>query len=160
MMDETLHTADAAPIGTSISVGRTPWHVWAVGLLSLAWNAIGGIDYTMTQTHNAAYLAAATPAQLAWFAGFPAWEVSAWALGVWGAIAGSLLLLARSRNAVAVFGVSLAALAVSSVYQWFVNPPPGETQTGGMLALDFAIWGIAIALLLYAQRMKARGVLR
>ncbi|MEG3153817.1 hypothetical protein [Sphingomonas sp. RB1R13] len=159
-MDETLHTADAAPIGTPVSVGRTPWHLWAVGLLSLAWNAIGGIDYTMTQTHNAAYLAAATPAQIAWFAGFPAWEVAAWALGVWGAIAGSLLLLARSRHAVAVFGVSLAGLAVSSAYQWFVNPPPGETQTGGMLALDFAIWGIAIALLLYAQRMKARGVLR
>ena len=159
-MDETLHTADAAPIGTPISVGRTPWHLWAVGLLSLAWNAIGGIDYTMTQTHNAAYLAAATPAQIAWFAGFPAWEVAAWALGVWGAIAGSLLLLARTRHAVAVFGLSLAGLAVSSVYQWFVNPPPGETQTGGMLALDFAIWGIAIALLLYAQRMKARGVLR
>ena len=159
-MDETLHTADAAPIGTPISVGRTPWHLWAVGLLSLAWNAIGGIDYTMTQTHNAAYLAAATPAQIAWFAGFPAWEVAAWALGVWGAIAGSLLLLARTRHAVAVFGLSLAGLAVSSVYQWFVNPPPGETQTGGMLALDFAIWGIAIALLLYAQRMKERGVLR
>ena len=97
-MDETLHTADAAPIGTPISVGRTPWHLWAVGLLSLAWNAIGGIDYTMTQTHNAAYLAAATPAQIAWFAGFPAWEVAAWALGVWGASAGSLLLLARSRR--------------------------------------------------------------
>ena len=159
-MDETLHTADAASIGTSISVGRTPWHVWAVGLLSLAWNAIGGIDYTMTQTHNAAYLAAATPAQLAWFAGFPAGEVAAGALGVWGAIAGSLLLLARSRHAVVVFGVSWAGLALSSLYQWFINPPPGETQSGGMLVLDLAIWAIAIGLPWYAQRMKARGVLR
>lgn len=159
-MDETQHTADTTSIGTSISVGRTPWHVWAVGLLSLAWNAIGGIDYTMTQTHNAAYLAAASPAQLAWFAGFPAWEVAAWALGVWGAIAGSVLLLARSRHAVAVFAVSLAGLALSSLYQWFLNPPPGETQSGGMLALDLAIWAIAIGLLWYAQRMKARGVLR
>ena len=159
-MDETQHTADTTSIGASISVGRTPWHVWAVGLLSLAWNAIGGIDYTMTQTHNAAYLAAASPAQLAWFAGFPAWEVAAWALGVWGAIAGSVLLLARSRHAVVVFGVSLAGLALSSLYQWFVNPPPGETQSGGMLALDLAIWAIAIGLLWYTQRMKARGVLR
>jgi hypothetical protein len=150
MMDETLHTADTASTGTSISVRRTPWHLWAVGLLSLAWNAIGGIDYTMTQTHNAAYLAAATPAQLAWFAGFPAW----------GAIAGSVLLLARSRHAALAFGVSLAGLAVSSFYQWFVNPPPGESHSGGMLALDIAIWAIAIGLLWYAQRTKARGVLR
>ena len=159
-MDETLHTAATASTGTPISVGRTPWHLWAVGLLSLAWNAIGGIDYTMTQTHNAAYLAAASPAQLAWFAGFPAWEVAAWALGVWGAIAGSLLLLARSRHAALVFGVSLAGLAVSSLYQWFVNPPPGESHSDGMMALDIAIWAIAIGLLWYAQRMKARGVLR
>ena len=80
---------------------------------------------------------------------------------MWGAIAGSLLLLARSRHAVVVFGVSLAGLALSSLYQWFINPPPGETQSDGMLVLDLAIWAIAIAQMArYAQRMKARGVLR
>ena len=35
----------------------TPLHLWIVGGLSLAWNAMGGIDYTLTQYKDAAYLA-------------------------------------------------------------------------------------------------------
>ena len=139
---------------------RTPIHLWIVGILSLAWNAFGATDYVMTQTHNAAYLAAATPAQRAWFASFPMWETASWAVGVWGAVAGSLLLLARSRHAVTAFALSLAGLALSSIYQWLINPPPGEGRTSGMVAITGVIWIAAIALLLYARTMRARAVLR
>jgi hypothetical protein len=40
-----------------------------------------------------------------------------WALGVWGALAGSMLLLLRSRRAVTAFAASLVGLAVSTGYQ-------------------------------------------
>ena len=90
-----------------------PRHLWIVGVLSLLWNAFGAMDYVLTNTNNEAYLSQFTPEQLAYFIDFPAWTTAAWALGVWGALAGSVLLLMRSRFAVHAFGVSLAGMAVS-----------------------------------------------
>jgi hypothetical protein len=145
-----------APVGGS---SKRPWHMWVVGIVSLAWNAFGANDYLQTVLHNQAYLAAEPPAVIAWVARFPTWEVALWALGVWGAVAGSLLLLARSRHAVTAFALSLAGLAGSSAYQWLVNPPPPEGRSGAMIAIVVVIWAVAVGLLWYARRMQARGEL-
>ena len=138
----------------------TPVHVWIVGGLSALWNAFGAFDYVMTQTGNTAYLAQFTDAQRAYFDGFPAVMDAAWACGVWGALLGSLLLLMRNRHAVPAFAISLAGLAVSTVYQYGLSTPPAGMQSGAMVAMNLAIWAVAIALFLYAWRMRTRGVLR
>lgn len=101
-----------------------------------------------------------TDPQRIYFESFPLWVEAAWALGVWGALVGSLLLLARSRHAVTAFGVSLAGLATSTVYQYVLSAPPEDMQSGAMVAMNLAIWAVAIGLLLYAIRMRTRGVLR
>jgi hypothetical protein len=139
---------------------RTPLHLWIVGALAALWNAFGAFDYLMTQTRNQAYLAGFTDPQRAYFESFPLWMEAAWALGVWGGLAGALLLLIRSRHAVAAFAVSLAGLAVSTFYQYIFSAPPPEMLEGAMLALNLLIWAVAIGLLLYAMRMRKRGVLR
>jgi len=140
---------------------KTPLHLWIVGVVSLLWNAIGAFDYTMTKMNNAAYLEAFTPEQIAYFQGFPLWANTGWALGVWGSVLGSLLLLARSRHAVTAFAVSLFGLALSSLYQFGMHY--GDlTRMFGTFPMIFTaiIWVIAIALLLYSRRQAAAGVLR
>lgn len=137
-----------------------PWHLWAVGVVSALWNAGGAYDYTMTKTHNAAYLSAMTPEQLAWVNGFPAWTTIPWALGVWGAAAGSILLLFASRFAVHAFAVSLAGLVVMTLYQYCVGDMPASLKTSGGMLFTAALWIVAIALLWYAVTMRKRGVLR
>lgn len=42
------------------------------------------------------------------------WMETAWAIGVWGAFLGALLLLARSRHAAAAFALSLLGLAMKT----------------------------------------------
>jgi uncharacterized membrane protein len=140
--------------------GQKPlWHFWAVGIVSLLWNAMGGVDYTMTHLHNAAWLAQMSPQQIAWMNRFPIWATSCWALGVWGAIAGSILLLLRNRRAVAAFGVSLLGLIGSHIYQFSSDAPAGlNTGSGTMFAAVLAV--VAAALLWYALQMRKRGVLR
>ncbi|HEV2746475.1 MAG TPA: hypothetical protein VGW34_04160 [Allosphingosinicella sp.] len=140
--------------------GRTPLHLWIVGVLATLWNGFGAFDYLMTQTRNEAYLANFTDPQRIYFDSFPIWMEAMWALGVWGGLAGSLLLLARSRHAVTAFIVSLAGLAASTFYQYVLSSPPEEMTSGAMVALNLAIWAAAIGLFLYAHRMRARGVLR
>ncbi|MEY3704227.1 MAG: hypothetical protein RLZZ561_1847 [Pseudomonadota bacterium] len=138
-----------------------PKHIWIVGSVSLLWNAIGGLDYVMTQTRNVEYLAQFTDEQRAFFEGFPIWVEFFWAIGVWGAIAGSLLLLLRSRNAVYAFAASLLGLAVNSVWQFGLSGVDmAKVFSGVPMVMTALIWLIAIALLLYAQRQKAAGVLR
>lgn len=139
---------------------RTPLHLWIVGVVSTLWNSFGCFDYFMTQTRNDAYLAQFTASQRAYFESFPAWMEAAWAFGVWGALAGSLLLLARSRHAVTAFGLSLAGLAASTFYQQVMISLPPEFATTASTAMTAIIWVIAIALLLYAMAMRRRGVLR
>ncbi|MDO9367615.1 MAG: hypothetical protein Q7T68_03525 [Sphingopyxis sp.] len=140
---------------------KTPWHLWVVGVVSLLWNAVGAFDYVMTKTKNADYLASFTPDQQAYFASFPLWANVGWALGIWGSVLGSVLLLMRSRHAVAVFALSLAGLAVSSFYQFGMHYGDLQRMFGSFpMVFTAAIWVIAIALLVYARAMTAKGILR
>lgn len=144
-----------------MQIAKTPVHLWIVGGLSLVWNAFGGYDYVMTQTKNAAYLEMFTPAQRAFFDSFPVWMEASWAFGVWGAIAGSVLLLMRSHNAVLAFIVSLAGLALSTLWQFGLSGVDvGSILGAGALIMNVVIWAVAILLLVYAWRQRKNGVLR
>lgn len=138
---------------------KTPAHLWIVGGVSALWNAFGALDYTMTQMRNPAWMAQLDEAQIAWLDAAPWWAEASWALGVWGALAGSLLLLARSRYAVTAFIVSLLGLAANTLYQLMAPMPSGHMDSSGAIALHVAIWAVAIALLVYAIKMRGRGVL-
>jgi hypothetical protein len=138
---------------------RTPVHLWIVGTLATLWNAYGCVDYFMTQTRNLAYLKGATPEQLAYYDGFPVWADSAWAIAVWGALAAAILLLWRSRHAATIFLVAVIAMVIAFAYQLVLaaNRPP---LTASDLAFTAVLFAFEIGLLVYARRMRARGVLR
>ncbi len=136
----------------------TPWHLWAVGVVSLMWNAIGALDYTMTELNNAAYLAAMTAPQIAWLNAIPAWAVALWALGTWGGVAGSLLLLAQQRWAVAAFAISLTGVIGITAFQLrSAMPQTLPASNDGVFKLAIVIG--AVALLWYARAMQRRAVL-
>ncbi|MEZ5994671.1 MAG: hypothetical protein R3C25_02865 [Hyphomonadaceae bacterium] len=140
---------------------RTPWHLWAVGILSLLWNSYGCYDYTMTQTGGEAYLrqVGMTDGQIAYFAAMPVWMTAVWAIGVWGALAGSVLLLLRSRWAVTVFVASLAAFVLSLVYAYGLsNGGDVYGQTG--LIMNGVILAACLFFLWYAWRANKQGLLR
>ncbi|WP_077147590.1 hypothetical protein [Sphingopyxis sp. KK2] len=140
---------------------KTPLHLWIVGGVSLLWNAFGAFDYIMTKTQNAGYLAGMTPEQQAFLFGFPLWANVGWALGVWGSLIGSLLLLARSRHAVAAFAISLLGLAINSTYQFGVRGADLQQLFGiGPMIFTAVIAAIIVAMLLYTRAMAAKGVLR
>lgn len=141
-------------------IGRSaaPRSFWIVSVVSLLWNAFGAFDYTMTNLRVPSYLAQFPPGMMDVIDAFPIWAMAAWALGVWGAIAGSLLLLMRSRFAVHAFAVSLAGLAASTVYQMGIELP-AEMQSMGMTFMNLVIWAGALFLLWYAVRQRKAGVL-
>lgn len=145
---------------TEGAITKTPLHLWIVGGLSLLWNSFGCFDYIMTQTRNEAYMAQFTEAQRAYFDSFPMLMETAWAFGVWGALAGSVLLLMRSRHAVTAFGLSLTGLALSTLWQFVLAPAPMPDMPAAAGIMNVVIWLGAIGFLVYAWKQKAAGVLR
>ena len=143
----------------SAIVAKASWHLKVVGILSLLWSIFGAVDFTMTNTRNAAYLAQFPPEMMQIIDTFPIWAVVAWGCGVWGAVIGSIALLLRSRGAVVAFAISLAGLAVSQYYQATVDMP-ASMETASMKAMTGAIWIVAIFLLWYSWRQSRAGVLR
>jgi len=135
----------------------TPMHLWIIGVLSLLWNLFGCFDYLMSELSPASYYASMgmSSESSSYMADLPAWLIAFWALGVWGSLVGSLLLLARSRRAVLAFAVSLVGLAVSQFTQAFVLLPPQAAPFGLMLT----IWSALIFVLVYARSMAAKRVL-
>jgi hypothetical protein len=138
---------------------KVPRHLWIVGALSLLWNAVGAFDYLATQLRLEFYMSQFTPEQLAYFYGFPAWAVGAWAIAVWGSLLGSVSLLARKNWAVALFGVAIAGMAITSIYNFVLTDGLSMIGTGGMI-FTAVIWLIALCLFFYARAMARRGVLR
>jgi hypothetical protein len=84
----------------------------------------------------------------------------AWAIGVWGALAGSVLLLLRSRYAFISFVAAFAGIVAAGYYQLVSNPVPGLTDNAIPLAFTAAIVVITLALAWYSRAMTAKGVLR
>lgn len=144
----------------SAAPGKTSWHFWTVGIVSLLWNSIGGLDYVMTKTRNPDWLASFTPEQIAWFESFPLWANTAWALGVWGAFAGSVLLLMKRALAFHAFAISFAGLVLASIYQFGLGNMPESLMTTGGTIFTAVLWAIAIFLVWYAAKLRKDGVLR
>ncbi len=136
-----------------------PWHLWVIGGLALLWNAMGAMDYVMTQSKNASYMSGFTAEQLAFFYSLPAWAISTWAIGVWGGVLGTLLLLFRKRLSVWAFLASLLGVAGTAFHNYILSN--GMAVIGDPFSLGFTavIFAVALTLLLYARALYARGVL-
>jgi len=146
---------------------KTPIHLWIVGLVALLWNCIGPIDYLMTRLRQDSWIEMGMPGVdpqivYSYIDSMPIWSQIGWGLGVWGALIGSILLLARSRHAVPVFAVSLLGVAMSLGWQLLAGPdmPPEMTKSASSQVMPYVIIVIAVALFLYARAMRTRRVLR
>ena len=150
----------AAMADTTMQPARTPWHVWTVGAVSLLWNAVGAMDFVMTQTKNEDYMGQFTPEQLEYFYGFPLWVVFFWGVATWGSVLGSVLLLLRRQLAVRVNFVVLVAMAVTFLHNFVLTD--GLKIMGGIGPVIFTgvIVIVGVLLYVYARAMARRGVLR
>jgi hypothetical protein len=139
---------------------RTPAHLWIVGILALLWNAFGCFDYLMTVTANRAYLAMVPADQLAYMNSLPSWHTAFWAVGVWAGLAGSVLLLMRSRFSVWAFALSLIGAVVGLGYEMFATQMPASMTEGALAVMPWVIIIVAAFQLWYSWTEEKKGVLR
>ena len=135
---------------------KAPWHLWPVGVLALLWNAAGA--YTI-MTAQAGRLAGVAPDEAAYYAAQPTWFVVVTDVALIAAIAAAAALLLRSRLAVPLFGISLAAIAVTAAYDLAAGTSRMYANQAALI-VTIVSWLLAVLQLLYAMAMRKRGVLR
>ena len=140
---------------------KTPWHLWVVGVVGLLWNAFGCIDYTMTALQGEVWLRqmGMTDAQITSYQAMPAWMTAVWAIGVWGAMLGTVLLLLRKKLAYPVFVVSLIAYVASLVYAYALSDQ-AEVMPEGTWIMQAVILVGCLFFVWYSRMMANRGLLR
>jgi len=141
-----------------IRTAATPRHLWIIAVVTLLWNLMGAFDYLMTQTENVQYLSQFTQEQLDYYHGIPTWFEVFWALAVWGAVVGSILLLLRRSLALPVFAVSFISMVITAVYSYGFSNGYELMGAGGFM-FSLAIFVVALFLVLYSRAMAMRGVL-
>ena len=145
--------------------GRTPVHLWIVGILSLLWGCMGAYDYMMTRMHNTAYFEKSMPGvdpniALAWLDGMPMYAQIGWGLGVWAGLLGAVLLLMRSRYALWAYAASLIGMVLCFGYQLGLAPPLPGADGPMFKVFPLLITAFGLFLLWYSWTMEKKGVLR
>ncbi len=103
----------------SISKPSTPlWFKIAVGA-AILWTLAGVFAYYSDVTMSAETLAAMPEAQREIYETRPTWVVGAYAIAVFAALAGAILLALRKKLATPLFAVSLAAVIVQMGFVLF-----------------------------------------
>lgn len=141
-------TAPAAP----------PW-LWASGALGLAWNAYGAVQFwgSIRSTPESLMAMGLDQAQAMTMTSYPLWMTLAFAVGVFGGLGGSALLLLRRGLAVPVLAASLVACV--ALYAGDIAEGVFAAMGASQVIVLTAVVLIAGGLLWVARRARAQGLL-
>ena len=134
---------------------RTPWHLWVVAALTLLWNGAGAYTMVMAQ---AGKLPDVGPEEAAYYAAQPLWSIVATDIALFAPIAAAIALLLRSRAAVWLFAVSLAATVLTNVYDLGAGTSLALVDRG-WIVVSGIILVLAALQLAYSLAMKRRAIL-
>lgn len=138
---------------------KPPLWFWAVSAAMLLWNGLGVMAYIADATISVDALKALPDAERALRESRPAWATAAFAVAVFGGAVGCLLLLVRSRWALAVLVVSLLGVIVQMAHA-FLIANSFEVYGPGGLIMPVMVLVLSVCLVWLARRARMRGWLR
>lgn len=141
---------------TTPSAQRAPLWLVATSLGGIAWNLFGAVQFaaSIAATPESLIASGLTAEQAAVMTGYPAWMTLAFAVGVFGGLAGSLLLFWRKPAAMPVLAVSLCAY----VALWIGDAVHGVFAAMGtsQIVIVTSVVAIAAALLAASRHPAAK----
>ena len=130
-----------------------------IAVILLLWNMIGMAAFIMQYTADLSALARTDPYTARIFAQMPGWVWIAYAVAVGAGTLGAILLLLRKAAAVWPFLASVIAIVVQFGYS-FLGTDMLAVKGPTTMIFPAVILLIAVAQLLYARSLAAKGVLR
>ncbi|MBT8258471.1 MAG: hypothetical protein KJO49_08370 [Bacteroidia bacterium] len=128
---------------------------WVVAILATIWYILGVGAYLGNVYATEEAIAAMPQADQDYMANVPAWATAAFAISVWGGLVACIGLLMRKKWAVPLFMLSLLAVLVQSVYNFFMQDDiPLE---GTRLIMPIVVILISVFLVWYSKDAKNKG---
>lgn len=142
-------------MASEAKVGVPTWF-WVVAGLAALWEALGCYMYVTQVTMSAEQLAQMPQAQQDIWNAMPGWATAAYAVAVWGGLAGAVGLLMRRSWAKPFFALSLLGIAVQ--FGWvFLATDIMTTVGASSLGFPLFIFLVALFLLWFSGRAQKRG---
>ncbi len=138
---------------------KPPLWFWILSALLLVWNLLGVMAYVQEATMAAEALQAMPAAERALLQSRPAWATAAFAFAVFGGASGCLLLLLRTRIAIAVLALSLLGVVVQMTHAFAIADSIAVYGPGGLI-MPALVSTISIFLIVFALHARKRGWLR
>ena len=132
---------------------------WIIGVLALAWNAMGVYMYLMNVYLSEEAFAQMSEAEQTLYENIPAWVTGAFAIAVFAGFLGSIGLLLKKKWAAPLFALSLIALVIHQGYNQLAAKLYTVSGTGTIF-FSLMLILIAVALYLYARSWSAKGWLK
>lgn len=134
-------------------MSRPKWYTPVV-VIALLWNLMGCAAYLMDVSLSAEAVAAMSPAEQSLYASRPVWGVAAYAIAVWGGLAGCIGLLLRKRWATGALAASLIGLLVQDGALFGLAKVPIPSS---VVILQGIVLVVAVLLLVLANTGTRRG---
>jgi len=141
-------------------VNKAPWWFWLVSILFLLLNLVACWGYWSEMTmSDEAYLEAYGAVMNNLRGETPWWSISGYAIGVWGGLAGSILLLLRKKLCLPFFYASFIGAIVG--WSWYIIDIRFRDAMGtpGWVFM-ILIWLECIFIIWFARKMLVKGILR
>lgn len=132
---------------------------WVIAIMALLWNGMGAMAYLRIELMTPEAMQAMPELERSFYESVPAWATAAFALAVWGGLAGSLLLLFRRKWAKAAFLISFAGILVQLTHNYLVSNALEVYGPGGLL-MPVMIVVIGAFLIWYTNQSMRKGWLK
>jgi hypothetical protein len=129
---------------------------WIFSGAALIWNLLGLVAYISNVTMSPEALAQMTEDAQAFYTSTPTWATAAFALAVNAGVLGSLFLLLRKAWAVPMFVLSLVSVIAQNVDAFLLRDAFAIMGINSLI-MPSAIFIVAVLLLVYSLRVKAKG---
>ena len=132
---------------------------WIIAVLALLWNLFGVFQYLGSTVLYDTVKEAMTASLIEIVDGLPSWYNYVFALAVFSGLIACLLMLARKKLAVPLFGLSLLAVLVQMCY-WMFATKVMEVEGAKAAIMPMLVIIVAIFLYFYNKGASQKGWLR
>lgn len=128
---------------------------WVISILALLWNIMGVVAYLGQAYMTDEILGALPEAEQAYYNNIPAWVTAAFAIAVFTGALGCLALVLRKKWAKSLFILSLLAVLVQFIFNFFMQDYMEVTGTNSIQPI--IVIAIAIFLIWYSKKSEEKG---
>ncbi len=141
----------------SAESSKPPVLYWIAAGVALLWNGLGVMSFVSTAAMSAEAIAALPPAEAALYENTPILSTIAFAVAVFGGLAGSIFLLLRKSTAFAFFVASLIGVVIQFSYWLFMTDAVAVYGAKEAYMMPALVTIIAIVLVWFSRMAKGKG---